>query len=76
MNSAQNLSSSRLMSKNVKIRIYETVVLYRCGTWSLTLREKNVLGMLEHTALRRIFLLQMDEIMKARITCSLHTKYN
>jgi hypothetical protein len=41
--SVQNLLSSRLMSKNVKIRMYKTiilpVVLYDCDTWSLTLRE-------------------------------------
>jgi hypothetical protein len=40
----QNLTSSCLLSKNVKIRMYKTiilpVVLYGCGTWSLTLREE------------------------------------
>jgi hypothetical protein len=40
--SAQNLLSSRLLSINIKIRIYETIILpvvmYRCKTWSLTLR--------------------------------------
>jgi hypothetical protein len=43
-NSVQNLSRSRLLSKNLKIRIYRTiilpVVLYECETWSLTLREE------------------------------------
>jgi hypothetical protein len=38
--SVQNLLSSRLMSKNLQIRIYKTiillVVLYGCKTWSLT----------------------------------------
>ena len=42
--SAQNLLSSRLLSKNIKIKIYRTiilpVVLYGCETWSLTLREE------------------------------------
>jgi hypothetical protein len=42
--SAQNLLSSHLLFKNVKIRIYRTiilpVVLYRCETWSLILREE------------------------------------
>ena len=42
--SVQNLLSSRLLSKNVKIKIYRTiilpVVLYGCETWSLTLKEK------------------------------------
>jgi hypothetical protein len=40
--SVQNLSSSCLLSKNLKIRIRKTVilpvVLYGCETWSLTLR--------------------------------------
>jgi hypothetical protein len=39
----QNLLSSRLLSRNVRIKIYKTiilrVVLYGCKTWSLTLRE-------------------------------------
>jgi hypothetical protein len=39
--SVQNLLSSRLLSKNLKIRIYKTiilpVVLYGCESWSLTL---------------------------------------
>src|SRR5215510_12264896 len=39
--SVQNLFSSRLLSKNLKIKIYRTiilpVVLYWCETWSLTL---------------------------------------
>jgi len=40
--SVQNLLSSRLLSKNFKIKIYRTIilpVLYGCETWSLTLRE-------------------------------------
>jgi hypothetical protein len=40
-----NLLSSRLLSKNLKIRIYKTiilpVVLYGCETWSLALREEH-----------------------------------
>jgi hypothetical protein len=43
--SIQNLLSSRLISKNLKIKIYKTVilpvVLYGCETWSLTLREED-----------------------------------
>jgi hypothetical protein len=42
-NSVQNLLSSRLLSKNIKITIYKTiilpVVLYGFDTWSQTLRE-------------------------------------
>ena len=37
--SVQTLLSSRLLSKNLKIKIYKTV-LYGCDTWSLTLREE------------------------------------
>jgi hypothetical protein len=40
----QNLLSSSLLSKNLKIKIYRIkilpVVLYACETWSLTLREE------------------------------------
>jgi hypothetical protein len=43
--SVQNLSSSRLLPKNIKITIYKIiilpVVLYGCETWSLTLREEH-----------------------------------
>jgi hypothetical protein len=39
--SVQNLLSSRLLSKNLKIKIYRTiilpVILYWCETWSLIL---------------------------------------
>ena len=42
--SVQNLLSSRLLSKNLKSKIYRTtilpVVLYGCETWSLTLTEE------------------------------------
>jgi hypothetical protein len=43
--SVQNLLSSRLLFKNIKIRIYKTIILrvvrYGCETWSLTLREEH-----------------------------------
>jgi hypothetical protein len=56
--SVQSLLSSRLQSKNLKIRIYKTiilpVVLYGCETWSLTLRGEHRLRELENRALRRI----------------------
>ena len=41
--SVQKLLSSSLLSKNLKIKIYRTIilpVLYGCETWSLTLREE------------------------------------
>jgi hypothetical protein len=56
--SVQNLLSSRLLSKNIKIKIYKTtilpVVLYGCETWSLILRETHRLRVLENRVLRRI----------------------
>jgi hypothetical protein len=64
--SVQNLLSSRLLSKNLKIRIYTTiilpVVLYGCETWSLTLREEHRLRVFENRVLRRIFGLKRDEV--------------
>jgi hypothetical protein len=54
------------LSKNLKIRIYRTiilpVVLYGCETWSLTLREKHKLGVFESRALRSIFGSKRDEV--------------
>jgi hypothetical protein len=47
----QNLLSSHLLSRNVKIKIYKTiilpVVLYGCETLSLTLREEHKLRVFE-----------------------------
>jgi hypothetical protein len=53
--SVQSLKSSRLLSRNVKVKIYKTiilpVVLYGCETWSLTLREEHRLRMFENRVL-------------------------
>ena len=50
--SVQNLLSSRLLSKHLKIKIYRTVilpvVLYGCEIWSLTLREERKLSVEEN----------------------------
>jgi len=55
-----------LLSKNLKIKIYRTiilpVVLYGCETWYLTLREERKLRMFENRVLRRIFGPRRDEI--------------
>jgi hypothetical protein len=55
----QNILSSRLLSKIVKIRIHKIiilpVVLYECETWLLMLREKHRLRVFENRVLRRIF---------------------
>ena len=62
----QNRLSSSLLFKNVKIKIYRTiilpVVLYGCETWSLRLREELRLRMFEKRLLRRIFGLKRDEV--------------
>ena len=47
----QNLLSSSLLSKNLKIKIIFPVVLYGCETWSLTLREERWLRVFENTVL-------------------------
>jgi hypothetical protein len=51
--------SSHLISKNLKIKIYKTVillvVLYGCETWSLTLGEEHRLRVFENSVLRKIF---------------------
>ena len=64
--SVQNLLSSRLLSKNLKIKIHKTiilpVVLYGCETWSLTLREERKLRVFENMVLRRIFGPRREEV--------------
>ena len=54
-----NLLSSTLLSRNLKIKIYRTiilpVVLYGCETWSLTLREERRLRVFGNRGLRGIF---------------------
>jgi hypothetical protein len=58
--------SSSLLSKNLKIKIYRTiilpVVLYGCETWSLTLWEERRLRLFENRVLRRIFWPKRDEV--------------
>jgi len=59
--SVQNLLSSSLLTKKLKIKIYRTiilpVVLYGCETWSLSLREERRLRVL-----RRLFGPKRDEV--------------
>jgi len=56
-----------LLSKNLKIKIYRTiilpVVLYGSETWSLTLREERKLTVFENMVLRRIFEPRRDKVM-------------
>jgi len=64
--SVQNLLSSSLLSKNLNIKIYSTIilpiVLYGCEIWSLTWREERRLRMFESRVLRRIFGPKRDEV--------------
>ena len=59
--------SSRLLTKNLKIKIYRTIILpvvvYGCEAWSLTLREERKLRAFENMVLRRIFGPRRDEVM-------------
>jgi hypothetical protein len=63
--SSQTLLSSRLPYKNVKIRIYKTIILpvalYGCEIWSPTLSEEHGLRVFENRVLRRIFGPKRDE---------------
>ena len=58
--------SSSLISKNIKIEIYRTIILpvvsYGCETWSHTLREVRRLRVFGHRVLRRIFGPKRDEL--------------
>jgi hypothetical protein len=64
--SVHSLLSSRLLSRNVKVKTYKTtilpVVLYGYETWSLTLREEHRLRVFENRVLRRIFRPKRDEV--------------
>jgi hypothetical protein len=62
-----NVISRTVCLKNIKIRIYKTiilpVVLYGYETWSLALREEHRLRVYKNRVLRRIFGPKMDEII-------------
>ena len=64
--SVQNLLSSSLLSKNLNIKIYRTIILpvvmYGCEPWSLTMREDRKLRVFENMVLRRIFGTMRDEV--------------
>ncbi|KAJ4435581.1 hypothetical protein ANN_18197 [Periplaneta americana] len=64
--SVEKLLSSSLLSKNLKVRIYKTVILpvllYGCETWTLTPREEHRLKVFENKVLRKIFGAKRDEV--------------
>ncbi|KAJ4429390.1 hypothetical protein ANN_21547 [Periplaneta americana] len=64
--SVEKLLSSSLLPKNLKVRIYKTVILpvllYGCETWTLTLREEHRFRVFENKVLRKIFGAKRDEV--------------
>jgi len=82
--SVQYLLSSSLLSKNLKIKVYRTIILTSfltgCETWSLILREEPRLRVFESRVLRRIFGPKRDEVtgsgenyvMRSLMICTAH----
>lgn len=68
----QSVLFSWLLLKTVKIKMYKTIilplVLYGCGTSSLTLRDEHVLRVFETRVVRRIFEHKRDELTWAGLT--------
>jgi hypothetical protein len=64
--SVQSLLSSCLLSRNVNVKTYKTiilpVVLYGCETWLLTLKEEHRQRVFENRVLRSIFGPKRDEV--------------
>ena len=58
--------SYSLLSKNLKIKTYRTIillfVLYGCEIWSLALREERRLSVFENRMMMRIFGTKRDEV--------------
>jgi hypothetical protein len=71
--SVQKLSSSCLLSKDVKIKIYRTVILpvalCECESWSLTLREEHRVRVFESRLLRRILGPKRDKVREVGENC-------
>jgi hypothetical protein len=65
--SVQSILTSRLLSKNLKIKVYKTIVLpvisYGRETWSLMLREEHRQKVFENRVLRGIFRLKREEMV-------------
>jgi len=61
------LLSSSLISKNLKLKIYRTIILpilNGCATWSLILRVERRLMVFENRVLKRIIGPKRDEITR------------
>jgi hypothetical protein len=80
--SVQNLLSSHLILKKLKLKIYRTVilpvVLYGCETWFLTLREEHRLRVFKNRVLRRIFgpIREEDGLWRKLHNDELHSLYS
>jgi hypothetical protein len=59
-----------LLSKNIKINIYRTIILpvvfYGCETWSLTFREERRLRVFENRVLRGILGPMKDKLTRGQ----------
>jgi hypothetical protein len=63
--SVENLLSSSVLLKHIKVKLYRTIilpVLCGCETWSLTLSEERKLSVFKNRVLRRIFRSKRDEV--------------
>jgi hypothetical protein len=63
----RKLRADQIQGMPVKIKIYTNiispVILYGCETWSLTLREEQILSVFENRVLNKIFGPKRDEII-------------
>ena len=64
--SVQNLLTSNMQSKTIKIKIYRNIILpvvmYEYETWSLTLMEERGVRVFENRVLRKIFGSKKEEV--------------
>jgi hypothetical protein len=64
--SVQTLSSSRMLHKKIRIKIYRIIILpvvfCGCETWSLSLKDEYRLMVFENMVLRKTFGSKRDEV--------------
>jgi hypothetical protein len=65
----QKLVSSCLLSVNIKIKMYRSmilpVVVYGCETWSVTLKDEHRLRVFNNRVLRKIFGSKRDDVTRS-----------
>jgi len=63
----QNVLSSSLLSKNIKVTIYRAIILpvvfHGCEAWSLAIREEHRLRVFENRVIRRIFGFESEKVI-------------